>query len=238
VNPEGSEPANRDNDTGRIETFSDGVFAIAMTLLVIEIGVPHIGDAAEGTTLFGALAAQWPSYLGYSISFLQIGVIWANHHNRFSFIERSDHILLFLNTLFLMCVAFIPFPTALLAEYIETDEQTTAVAVYSGTLAVTAIFFTLLWLYATTNYRLVRRDLDPASLRAMTRRYVIGMTLYIFAFALAFVSPVVSLALIVILALLFVLPEPGERPRTDDHTDVSTDAACRENQPFERSDRD
>src|SRR5919205_946635 len=125
MNPEGRESANRDNDTGRIETFSDGVFAIAMTLLVIEIGVPHIGDEAEGTTLFGALVAQWPSYLGYTISFLQIGVIWSNHHNRFSFIERSDHILLFLNILFLMCVAFIPFPTALLAEYLQGTERST-----------------------------------------------------------------------------------------------------------------
>jgi uncharacterized membrane protein len=238
MNPDGGGPANRENDTGRIETFSDGVFAIAMTLLVIEIGVPHIGDEAEGTTLFGALIAQWPSYLGYTISFLQIGVIWANHHNRFSFIERSDHILLFLNTLFLMCVAFIPFPTALLAEYIETDEQTTAVAVYSGTLAVTAIFFTLLWLYATTNYRLVSRELDPTSLRAMTLRYVVGMVLYIFGFALAFISPVASLALIVGLALLFVLPEPGERRRPDDLTGVSTDDASRENQLGQKSERD
>src|SRR5919112_4970826 len=140
-----------ENATGRIEAFSDGVFAIAITLLVIEIGVPHV----EGTTLLGALVEQWPSYLGYVISFLQIGVIWANHHNRFRFIVRSDHILLFLNILFLMCVAFIPFPTALLADYMAgTDEhRTTAVAVYSGTLAVTAVFFTLLWLYATVNRR-------------------------------------------------------------------------------------
>lgn len=235
MNPDGGEPANRQNDTGRIETFSDGVFAIAMTLLVIEIGVPHLGDEAQGTTLFGALVAQWPSYLGYAVSFLQIGVIWANHHNRFSFIERSDHILLFLNTLFLMCVAFIPFPTALLAEYIETDEQTIAVAVYSGTLAVTAVFFTLLWLYAATNHRLVSRGLDPASLRAMTRRYVAGMFLYIFAFALAFVSPVASLALIMILALLFVLPEPGERPRSGGRDSASGGAVSHEDQSLPRS---
>src|SRR5918998_422535 len=135
--------AGRDNDTGRIEAFSDGVFAIAITLLVIEIGVPHVEDAR--TTLFGALIEQWPSYLAYVISFLQIGVIWANHHNRFRFIARSDHVLLFLNILFLMCVAFIPFPTALLAEYLQGTERTTAGAVYAGTLAVTAVFFTLLF---------------------------------------------------------------------------------------------
>ena len=125
-------------------------------------------------------------------------------------ISRSDHILLFLNIVFLMCVAFIPFPTALLADYLSgtNEHRTTAVAVYSGTLAVTAIFFTILWLYAAGNYRLVNRAIDPLLLRAMTRRYVVGMLLYILAFALAFFSAVASLALIVILALIFVLPEP------------------------------
>jgi uncharacterized membrane protein len=200
------------NDTGRIEAFSDGVFAIAITLLVIEIGVPHLENEPEGTTLFGALIGQWPSYLGYVISFLQIGVIWANHHNRFTYIVRSDHIFLFLNILFLMCVAFIPFPTALLAEYIESEERTTAVAIYTGTLAMTAIFFTLLWYYAANGYRLVDRHLDPTTLRAMTWRYVAGMVLYAVTFALTFVNVVFSLALVVGLALLFILPEPASRP--------------------------
>jgi uncharacterized membrane protein len=207
----GGGSAGRDNDTDRIEAFSDGVFAIAITLLVIEIGVPHLGDEPEGTTLFGALVEQWPSYLGYVISFLQIGVIWANHHNRFRFIARSDHILLFLNILFLMCVAFIPFPTALLAEYLQGAERSTAGAVYAGTLAVTAIFFTILWVYAAANYRLVDRNLDPSLLRAMTRRYVAGMVAYLLTFLIAFVNVTASLVLIVILALLFVLPERGER---------------------------
>ncbi|MBA2783950.1 MAG: DUF1211 domain-containing protein [Rubrobacteraceae bacterium] len=190
-----------------MEAFSDGVFAIAITLLIIEIGVPHV----VGTeSLSEKLVELWPSYLGYAISFLVIGTVWANHHNRFSLIVRSDHILLFLNIVFLMCVAFIPFPTALLADYIPgTDEhRTTAVAVYSGTLAVTAVFFTMLWLYAAGNHRLIDRELDPLLLRTMTRRYVLGTILYIMAFALAFVSPTASLALIVVLALIFVLPEP------------------------------
>ena len=209
------------SDTGRIETFSDGVFAIAITLLIIEIRVPH----AEGTeSLFDEHVQEWPSYLGYAISFLVIGTVWANHHNRFRLISRSDHILLFLNILFLMCVAFIPFPTALLAEYIQSEERTTAVAAYTGTLAVTAIFFTLLWYYAANGYRLVNHNLDPATLQAMTRRYVAGMVLYIIAFALTFASALLSLALVVGLALVFVLPEPGSRPppkepeaSTEDH---------------------
>ena len=145
----------------------------------------------------------------YAISFLVIGTVWANHHNRFRLISRSDHILLFLNVLFLMCVAFLPFPTTLLAGYIpEEEHRITAVAVFSGTLAVTAVFFTLLWLYAAGNYRLVNPSVEPSLLRAMTRRFVFGMLLYILAFVLAFVSAAASLTLIVILALIFVLPEP------------------------------
>ena len=208
----GGGSAGRDNGTGRIEAFSDGVFAIAITLLIIEIGVPHLEDEPPGTTLSQALVGLWPSYLGYVISFLQIGVIWANHHNRFRFIERSDHGLLFLNILFLMCVAFIPFPTALLAEYLErtASERETAGVIYAGTLAVTAVFFTLLWLYAAAN-RLVDRNLDPSLVRAMTRRYLLGTVAYLLVFVLAYVNVAASLILLVILALLFVLPEPGDR---------------------------
>jgi uncharacterized membrane protein len=214
----GDGSARRDNDTGRIEAFSDGVFAIAITLLIIEIGVPHLEDEPEGTTLLEELVELWPSYLGYVISFLQIGVIWANHHNRFRFIVRSDHVLLFLNILFLMCVAFIPFPTALLAEYLQGAQRSTAGAVYAGTLAVTAVFFTLLWLYAAANHRLVDRNLDPSLLRAMTRRYVAGTVAYLLTFLIALVNVTASLILIVVLALLFVLPEPGERRTTPKRT--------------------
>jgi uncharacterized membrane protein len=112
-----------------------------------------------------------------------------------------------------MCVAFIPFPTALLAEYLDGSaaERETAGAIYAGTLAVTAVFFTLLWLYATVNRRLVNRNLDPHQLRTMTRRYLLGMVAYLLVFLLAFINVAASLALIVALALLFVLPEPGER---------------------------
>lgn len=110
----------------------------------------------------------WPSYLGYAASFLVIGTVWANHHNRFRLITRSDHVLLFLNVVVLMCVAFILFPTALLAEYIREEAH-----------RITAVFFTLLWLYAAGSSRLVDRNADPSLLRAMTRRFVFGMLLYV-----------------------------------------------------------
>ncbi len=162
------------------------------------------------------------------MSFLVIGTMWANHHNRFRYIARSDHILLFINTLLLMFTAFIPFPTALLAEYVLglDEERTAATVLYAGTLAVTAVFFTLLWLYAASGNRLVR-GAGPCLLRAMTQRYVIGVLLYVVAFALALVSVVASLALILALALLFVLPEPGDRQRPESKADSSGSLAGR-----------
>jgi len=143
--------------------------------------------------------------------------------------------------LFLLCVAFIPFPTALLAEYIQGSEgeRQTAIAVYSGTLAVTGIFFTLLWLYAARDYRLVSRNLNLRLLQAMTRRYLIGAALYIIAFAVAFISAVASLVLIVGLALLFVLPEPGERPSPSRRTEMPGDTKDQGDlPPAERSGQD
>ncbi|MCA1729938.1 MAG: hypothetical protein LC751_11200, partial [Actinobacteria bacterium] len=113
-------------------------------------------------------------------------------------------------------------------------ERQIAVAVYGGTLTVTAVFFTLLWLYAASGYRLLYRNLDPRLLRAMTRRYVLGMLLYVFAFALAFVSVLASLALIIGLALIFVLPEPGERRHPDNPSGGNGEAASPEAQPAER----
>ena len=112
--------------TQRIEAFSDGVFAIAITLLVLEIRVPHVLDAgagAEPTSLAAALLDLWPSYFGYVFSFVTIGIYWANHHHIFSLYQRTDHYFVLLNVLFLLFISFVPFPTAVLAEYIDEPVQ-------------------------------------------------------------------------------------------------------------------
>ena len=100
------------SDTSRLEAFSDGVFAIAVTLLVLEIGVPHVG---EGESLGEALRHLWPSYFGFAVSFLTIGVMWINHHAMFKDIDRQDHTLLVLNLVLMMTISFLPFPTAVVA---------------------------------------------------------------------------------------------------------------------------
>jgi uncharacterized membrane protein len=127
-------------ETTRLEAFSDGVFAIAVTLLILEIKVPPIANLGHG------LLQLWPSYLAYSISFIVVGAIWINHHVMFEWIERVDQPLILLNTLHLMFIAFVPFPTAVLAEALHTRvEQSTAAAFYGGTFTVIALFVNAMW---------------------------------------------------------------------------------------------
>ena len=197
-------------ETGRIEAFSDGVMAIAITLLVLDIKVPR--DLPEDARLLDALLAQWPAYFAFVTSFATIGIMWINHHRLFTLIKRSDQMLLVLNSLLLLGITFVPFPTSLLAEYIGEPHQQTAALVYSGTFVVTAICFNLLWRYASYKNRLLDPASDPLAVQAISRQYLFGPLFYLVAFGLAFVSGVASLAVNLLLAVFFALP--ARRPRT------------------------
>src|SRR5262249_53867686 len=120
-----------EKETGRIEAFSDGVFAIAVTLLVLELKVPHLADGGANGSLGRALAAQWPSYVALVTSFFTILVMWANHHRIFDLVRRIDAPFLYSNGLLLLCVTVVPFPTALLAEYFRKPGGPVAAAVYA-----------------------------------------------------------------------------------------------------------
>jgi uncharacterized membrane protein len=128
------------SETTRLEAFSDGVIAIAITLLVLEIRVPPLEDASP-TELWRALGELWPNDLGYVIGFATIGIMWANHHLIFRSIGRTDHYLILTNLLFLFCVAAIPFPTALMADYLGHPAARVGVIVYSGWFLITAISY-------------------------------------------------------------------------------------------------
>ena len=133
-------------DTTRLEAFSDGIFAIAITLLILEVRAPEGRDAGE---LWRALGAQWPSYAGYALSFLIIGIMWSNHSHIFRLIRRSDHMLGMINLLLMMTIAFLPYPTAVLARHIS-DPATSgpATVFYSGSILITAIPWSWLWMHA------------------------------------------------------------------------------------------
>ncbi|MDQ5827955.1 MAG: TMEM175 family protein [Chloroflexota bacterium] len=156
----GERETGRDRD--RIVNLSDGVFAIALTLLVLDLRVPNISENLVATELPAALLSLWPKYLGYFLSFVVIGTFWLIHHSIFRSIGAYDRGLLWLNFLFLMFVAFVPFPTSLLGEY---GDHRLPVAVYAGTLAVGRLLLTAIHWYVSRNDRLVDEVQDPTTVR-------------------------------------------------------------------------
>jgi uncharacterized membrane protein len=199
--------ANAENqrDTTRVEAFSDGVIAIAITLLVLELRVPSIEDAAPDA-LWQALRDLWPNYLAYVISFFTIGIMWANHHTIFRYISRTDHYLILINLLFLFFAATIPFPTALMADFLGHPAERVGIIVYSGWFLLTALSYNTLWRYASTGNRLIDPQADPAAVATINDRFRLGPPAYAAAFILAFFSAPASLALLLGLALLYILP--------------------------------
>ncbi len=180
--------------TGRLEAFSDGVFAIAITLLVLDLAVPPL-EESERDGLAAALGHEWPSYFAYLVSFLVIGIIWINHHTMLTRIDRVDRPVLFANLALLLTVSVIPFPTRLLAEYLLEPDAHVAAAVYSATMLVMGMAFSALWLAISRRPGLLRRPLDPATQRSTLYRFGGGQVIYAGAIGLSFVSAIATLAL-------------------------------------------
>jgi uncharacterized membrane protein len=188
--------------TDRLEAFSDGVFAIAITLLVLLIRIP----TPQQGRLIHSLAELWPSYAAYVVSFFTIGIIWVNHHAQFRQIERADRTLLFLNLLLLMWVSLLPFPTALVADFLRAGgDRVTATAVYSAVMEVMSLSFFLLWRHAT-RAGLLTAKLSSAAVWRLTRRNMVGQFAYLVAFAAAFLSAPLSLLICGAAALYYIYP--------------------------------
>lgn len=189
----------QDKDTGRLEAFSDGVFAIAITLLILDVRVPRPPAAGrEAFDLGHALVHLWPALLAYVTSFLSILVMWVNHHRIFTMIRRSDDAFLFWNGWLLLCVTFVPFPTSLLAEYMGegTREQLRMAAmVYAGHGLLVALAFTGVWRYATGGGRLLTPGHMEVEIRRMADQYRWGPLAYALALATAVLSPWTSILL-------------------------------------------
>jgi uncharacterized membrane protein len=186
--------------TARLETFSDGVFAIAATLLVLEFSVHE----AAGADLGHQLLQLWPSYLAYVTSFLTIGIIWINHHYCVATLVRCDRVLMFLNLLLLLVVGFLPFPTKLVAQYLQKPDDQAAVLAYCATFVVMSIVYNSWWRYASGNRRLIRDDVPDSTVRAISRAFNPGVPMYTVVFLIAFASPLASVILTFAIAAFYL----------------------------------
>ena len=184
----------------RLEAFADGVFAIAATLLIL-----NVDAQVTGGDLGQSLTHIWPSYLAYAVSFVTIGIMWVNHHTVMAQIDRTDRRFLFANIGLLMCIAFVPFPTRLVAEHIRGDGALDAALAYGFTMVATAIMFNVTWFYASVGRRLLRADANPAVVSGITRAYLPGPWIYLATTLFAFVSPAGSVLAFLAIAAFYVL---------------------------------
>ena len=204
----------QEKETGRIEAFSDGVFAIALTLLVLDIKVPEL-EKVELTSLATELIHSWPNIVAFAASFFFVLVMWINHHRLFTVIRRADNNLMLLNGLLLFGVTLVPFPTAVVADFVGTRDAVTAVLVYNGWFFIVAIFFNLLWWYAAARYRLFD-DLPNKNLSShISRQYMLGPFAYLVGILLAFIHPYLGLAVNVGMAVFFAIPNKAVQEMID-----------------------
>ena len=201
--------AEREGSLDRLLVLSDGVFAIAITLLVLDIKVPHVSESANLAQTLWGLLKPWPAYLGYVLGFVTIAIMWANHCTLFRYIRRGDHLLMKLNTLLLLNICFVPFVTSLLAEYLtgSPDHQKAGAFAYSLTNTVMALCFNFLWWHAR---RKGGHLLDPSVpqhlVDQVTRRYRFGPLTYLVVTLISLWSVPVCLGIIAALAIIYALP--------------------------------
>jgi TMEM175 potassium channel family protein len=180
----------------RLETFADGVFAIAATLLILSVD----GAVDDPTDLTHA----WPAYVAYAVSFMTIGIMWMNHHLVMSQVARVDRRFMIATLGLLMCIAFVPFPTRLVAEHVRDSSARDAALAYGFTLTVTAIFFSVVWFYAARGRRLLRDDCDPRVVAGISRSYLPGPFIYLAATLIAFASSWASVILYLLIAAAYI----------------------------------
>jgi len=192
--------------TSRIETFSDGVFAISITLLILSIAVPSLSkEQLASGQLLQVLVSLLPKFLSFFISFIIIGVFWMGHNIMFHFIKRSDHTLLWLNILLLLFVSFIPFPAALIGEY-SFDKY--AVILYGAALMILGFIYLSLWLYASYNFRLIEKSTPKHIIKKATLIVLAAPLTYLIAILFAFINPIMSIIIYIITPVAYIIPGP------------------------------
>ncbi|MEV0185210.1 TMEM175 family protein [Streptomyces sp. NPDC050625] len=204
--PGESTPFGEERDPARVVAFSDAVIAIAITLLVLEIRPPH-----DTRDLLHGLATLWPSYLAYAVTFMLIGQVWANHHIMFDHIRSADRVVLFLNTVLLMDIAFLPFAASVLAEaFRDGHGQRTAVVLHGVAFELAAVLFNVIWWHARHDRRLLATTIDAAGVTAISRRFQLALVWLGTGTLLGALLPVLGVAVISAFILYYWLPIAGE----------------------------
>ena len=194
-----------EKETSRVEAFSDGVFAIALTLLILGIQVPSLNSFTANDKLFHALINLWPSYFAFILSFLAVLIMWINHHGFFKYLRRINTPFLFANGFLLLMVTFINFPTAILAKYINSPAFNIASAFYCGSMVLISIAFNLLWFSAAYNRKLVRDEVSDGLIIKIRNAYWLGFFIYFTAFIISFFFPFLGLFICISLWIFWTL---------------------------------
>ena len=201
-----------EKETGRLEAFSDGVFAVAITLLVFSLQVPTLDNPFTSEHLVRMLLQRWPSYLAFFISFGTILIMWISHHALFKLIDKSDTLFMFANGFLLLLVTTVPFPTQLVAMYLTTPVAGVVCAIYAGLFLVTNLVYNLLWWLAAHQSRLLKNSVSPMLIHTQSRNYALGAPCYLLALVLAFWSPGVSIGICSVLWLFWAFITYERRP--------------------------
>jgi uncharacterized membrane protein len=196
-------PTHEGLKSSRIEALTDGVFAVIMTLLILDLRVPEIAAAQVAAKLPAALLALWPKLFSYALSFVMAGVFWVGHHNVLHFVRRSDRVFLWINILFLMTITFIPFSASLIGRY---PRSRVAVVLYGANLIASTLTLYLTWRYPLSGHRLVDPDVDPEVIRGGSQRILIAPVVHSVGILAALIRPELGLAIFVLAPAVWIFP--------------------------------
>lgn len=214
MTPGPSGDTSGEKETGRLESFSDGVFSIAMTLLVLELTVPIFKTPPTPLALLAALAGKWPSYLSFITSFFTVLIMWVNHHGIFRLVRRTDSVLLFANGFLLLLVTAVPFPTALVAQFLRTPAAPAACAVYAGTFVLITFGYAVLLVAARRNNgHLLTPNALPEIHRRLRDCLIVGIPLYVLATLAAPLAPWLTITICTALWIFWAMSR-GDKKRS------------------------
>ncbi|MEI6748713.1 MAG: TMEM175 family protein [Bacteroidota bacterium] len=194
-----------EKETSRVEAFSDGVFAIALTLLILGIKIPNYEANTSNEILFRSLVKLWPSFLAFLLSFTTILIMWINHHGFFKYLRKINSAFLYANGFLLLMITFINFPTVILAEYFESPALNTASAFYCGTMVIINIAFNLMWFTSAYKRKLIKYEITDALIIKIRNVYLLSFVIYITAFIVSFFFPLIGLLICISLWILWLV---------------------------------